>query len=192
MGRGTKEAGDQVRAFARHLGCSLPTARKYRQEQRAEWTDWLHAEHPAGAGEIGKTSGGGTEWERAEIAKENAWRALEKIQRRIEHAGDEELPALARALRMQRKTYEDACAHAERAKLKVGQLIPRAALADVETTLITPLNDAFRALKNSVASRLPQKDRAAFYNAWQASLPGWQHAIAALDAGFEKLLTESC
>lgn len=192
MGRGTKESGDQVRAFARHLGCSLPTARKYRAAQSPEWEEWLHAKHPSGAGEIGKPAGNRTEWERAQIAREHAWAVLEKIQRRIESAGDEELPALARALRMQRRTYEDACAHEERAKLKAGQLIPRRLLEDVESTLISPLNDAFRALKNSVAGRLPQQDRAKFYNAWQASLPGWQRAIAALDDGFERLLRETC
>lgn len=173
------------------MGCSLPTARKYRQEARVEWEEWLHAQQHPGAGKIGKTApAGAAEWQRAEIARENAWKALEKIQRRIERAGDEELPALARALRMQRKTFEDACDHAESAKLKAGQLIPRRLLEDVESTLIGPLNDAFRALKNSVAGRLPQQQRAAFYNAWQASLPGWQRAIAALDDGFEKILRE--
>lgn len=202
MGRGTKEAGDQVRAFARAHRVSLPTARKYRRdpvtgEPRREWVEWLRASAAPGAGgglqRVAQQKKAGTsEWERAEQAREAAWRALEKIQRSIEHAGDEELPALARALRMQRKTYEEACVHAEKAKVKAGQLIPRAALENVTATLIAPLNDAFKALKNSVAGRIPQQHRAEFYNAWQASLPGWQHAVAALDAGFEKILRESC
>lgn len=198
MPRGLTEKGDQIRAFAREKGVTPRTARMYRKdpktgEPRAEWLEWLAGGGHQGAAakvepDAPRRSSVREEWERAVEARETAWENLRRLQERMKSVSSEELPALARACREQRRAWQDACNHAREAEVAAGRLISRDVLAEVERALVVPLNDAFRALRNQVASQLPVNVRAQFYNAWKRSQKGWERGVAAIDMRIKDLL----
>lgn len=197
MPRGLTEKGDMIRAFARWKGCTVRTARLYRKDPgtgrpRPEWVEWLRSREDQGAavkdGAAVPVVNGVSEWERAAAARDAAWDTLRRLQARVMEVGPEEMPAVARAVREQRRAWADACRHAQDAELAAGRLIPREKLEHIERDLVGPLNDAFRSMRNNVAGLMPKNMRAHFYNAWKGALPGWERAVGAIDMEFEKML----
>lgn len=185
MGRSTAEKRRQLEAFAAARGVAMRTAQNYRKENRPEWVEWLSSQQvesvvepvlaSVGAGEAGL-------YARARRAADDAAVLMERLQTAAAQCTDAaQLQPMARSVKDARKAWVDAEAYARQCAVAAGAWVPRAAVEDMQRTLLQPLGLAYAALRNNIAGRLPVAQRALFFAAWWAEQGPWENALADIE-----------
>ena len=181
MGRQTTAAGDEIRRYMEVTGLSERTARLDRAQDNARWRE-VQAESPPPRDEVANAEQVVREsWEQWTLISARHAEALER------GSGADTVANWNRAVSLAQQRYDTACKNLAQAQQRARSMVPKERVEAVRGT-VERLGNVFQNLKNEIATRLPESHRAAFFDAFNASMPAWNECITRIDKHIESLL----
>lgn len=181
MGRQTTASGDEIRRYMEATGLSERTARLDRAQDSARWRE-VQADNPPPRDEVANAEQVVREsWEQWTLISARHAEALER------GSGADTVANWNRAVSLAQQRYDTACKNLAQAQQRARSMVPKERVEAVRGT-VERLGNVFQNLKNEIATRLPEAHRAAFFEAFNASMPAWNECITRIDKHIESLL----
>lgn len=192
MGKRRDRVGGALKkAFADRNGKTLRWAQIQAQNNSSEWQAFL-AENMgdvALAGSVPRSAS--SDLEKASLAKENAWQALQVMEGRLQKANELSdivmAASLSKIVRELRTNWERAGIHEKRLMEDRGALVPVTVFSDIKMRCVEPLSELIGAQRDYIAGRLEPVMRVKFMEAWDEWSGEWNRKVGELHEEFERI-----